>query len=112
MLNTKAVSAAARHQGRKRRMSPTEALPGSKGAAKETVKYENEVNLVNHEEENKVATSRSTLGRRRSGTEGLRSSHGSQGGPRVWHWKSSQGETHVPLIRTNGPPRKMHLSRM
>ena len=101
-----AISAAARNHGRLRRMSPTEkTLPDSSSAAKGTLK--DEVNLVNHEEEttDKVATSCSTLGRRRSEKESPYPSHDSQDGSRVWHWKSSKknseedaSESHASLF--------------
>ena len=59
------ISREARDQGRKRKMSPI-AMPGDNGQAKETVKDdENFVNLV-EETTGRKATSRSTLGRRRS----------------------------------------------
>ena len=67
MKEAERIARQARDQGRKRNMSPA-AMPIKDGQAKETM--EDGVNLM-EETEDKVATSRSSLGRRRSESEGL-----------------------------------------
>ena len=67
MKEAEQIARQARDQGRKRNMSPT-AMPMKSGQAKETVK--DGVNLM-EETEDEMATSRSSLGRRRSESEGL-----------------------------------------
>ena len=82
------ISREARDQGRKRKMSPT-AMPSGNGRPKETAK--DEVNLVKNAEEEttgKEATSRSTLGRRRSGKKSPSPGEDSYNGS---HWRSPTG---------------------
>jgi hypothetical protein len=95
MEEARAISEAARDQGRTRKMSPTTTTTTTQPSYNKGTKDapEEEVVLVEDLEATDVATTRSSLGRRRSEKRSLVPSQDSKEGSRVWHGKSSMENT-------------------
>ena len=102
MEEAKAISEAARDQGRKRKMSPT-TITTTTSRSKDTKEaQEEEALLVEDLEATDVATTRSTLGRWRSEKGSLVPSQESKEASRVWHGK-------VPLKNTSKDSKDVSL---
>jgi hypothetical protein len=100
MEEAKAISEAARDQGRKRKMSPTASTSTTQPSRNKGT--EEEALLVEDLEATDVATTRSTLGRWRSEKGSLVPSQESKEASRVWHGK-------VPLKNTSKDSKDVSL---